>query len=81
MTIVACGPKRRATCSMAQTAVPPDKAGAYSGSENVATIAHFAGGEADFPAPSPLATSLAPDQATVARARDALRALEAAVRT
>jgi outer membrane protein assembly factor BamB len=47
-----------------QTTVPPDKLGAYTGTENVRTIPDYAGGEAEFPAPSPLATTAAPDQAT-----------------
>src|SRR5439155_7463620 len=46
-----------------QTAVPPELAGFYTGTENVVPIPDFAGGEADFPGSSPLATSLAPDQA------------------
>jgi PASTA domain len=50
-----------------QTSVPADHAEAYTGSENVVTIPDFAGGEIEFPAPSPLATSRAPDQATQLR--------------
>ena len=50
-----------------QTSVPADRAGGYTGSENVATIPDFAGGETEFPSPSPLATSRAPDQATQLR--------------
>jgi fibronectin type 3 domain-containing protein len=52
-----------------QTTVPPSKAGAYSGTENVATIPDSAGGEPA--APPPPATSSAPDQAT--QVFDALR--------
>jgi hypothetical protein len=50
-----------------QTAVPPDKAAYYTGTENIVTIPDFAGGEAEFPNASPLSTSLAPDQATQLR--------------
>jgi len=50
-----------------QTSFPADHAEAYTGSENVVTIPDFAGGEIEFPAPSPLATSRAPDQATQLR--------------
>ena len=50
-----------------QTAVPPEKAEYYNGSENTVPIPDFAGGEADFPNASPLATSPAPDQATQLR--------------
>ena len=50
-----------------QTAVPPEKAAYYTGTENIVTIPDFAGGEADFPNASPLSTSLAPDQATQLR--------------
>ena len=52
-----------------QTAVPAAKAGAYSGTENVATIPDWAGGEPEAPAPA--ATTTAPDQAT--QALDAIR--------
>jgi len=47
-----------------QTVVPPEKAGYYTGTENIVPIPDFAGGENDFPNASPLATSPAPDQAT-----------------
>ena len=50
-----------------QTTVPPDKLGFYTGIENVHTIPDFAGGEPDYPSPSPLATSAAPDQTTQLR--------------
>ncbi len=50
-----------------QTAVPPEKAGYYTGTENIVPIPDFAGGENDFPNASPLATSPAPDQATQLR--------------
>jgi hypothetical protein len=50
-----------------QTAVPPEKAAYYTGTENTVPIPDFAGGEAEFPSGSPLATSLAPDQATQLR--------------
>jgi hypothetical protein len=50
-----------------QTSVPADHSGAYTGSENVVTIPDFAGGEIEFPAPSQLATSRAPEQATQLR--------------
>jgi PASTA domain len=50
-----------------QTSVPVYDAGAYTGSENVVTIPDFAGGEIQFPDPSPLATTRAPDQATQLR--------------
>ena len=50
-----------------QTSVPADHSGAYTGSENVVTISDFSGGEIEFPAPSPLATSRAPEQATQLR--------------
>ena len=52
-----------------QTAVPAGKAGAYSGTENVATIPDWAGGEPESPPPA--ATSTAPDQAT--QVADAIR--------
>jgi hypothetical protein len=52
-----------------QTTVPAAEAGAYSGTENVATIPDWAGGEPDSPAPA--ATSPAPDQGT--QALDAIR--------
>jgi len=50
-----------------QTGVPAEHSAAYTGSENVVTIPGFAGGELEFPGPSPLATSRAPDQATQLR--------------
>lgn len=50
-----------------QTAVPPEKAAYYTGTENIVTLPDFAGGEADFPNASPLSTSLAPDQAAQLR--------------
>jgi PASTA domain-containing protein len=50
-----------------QTVVPPEKAGYYTGTENIVPIPDFAGGENDFPNASPLATSPAPDQATQLR--------------
>jgi hypothetical protein len=52
-----------------QTAVPPGKASAYTGTENVATIPDVAGGEPESPPPAE--TSAAPDQAT--QALDAIR--------
>ena len=36
-----------------QTAVPPEKAGYYTGTENTVPIADFTGGEAEFPTGSP----------------------------
>jgi hypothetical protein len=50
-----------------QTVVPPEKAGSYTGTENIVPIPDFAGGENDFPNASPPATSPAPDQATQLR--------------
>jgi hypothetical protein len=50
-----------------QTSVPADKTDFYTGSENIVPVPDFAGGEADYPNPSPLATSPAPDQATQLR--------------
>jgi hypothetical protein len=52
-----------------QTTVPPSKAVYYTGTEGTAIVPlpDFAGGEAEFPNPSPLSTSLAPDQATQLR--------------
>ena len=50
-----------------QTTVPPDKAGAYTGTENIVPIPAFAAAEPDYPSPSPLSTSQAPDQATQLR--------------
>jgi hypothetical protein len=68
------GPGCDATCvpiwyleSGFQTAVPPGKAGFYTGAENIAPIPDFAGGESEFPNVSPLSTSFAPDQATQLR--------------
>ena len=52
-----------------QTAVAADKAAAYVGTENVATIPDWAGGEPESPAPAE--TSAAPDQGT--QALDAIR--------
>jgi hypothetical protein len=52
-----------------QTAVGAGKEAAYSGTENVATVPDWAGGEPDAPAPAE--TSAAPDQAT--QALDAIR--------
>jgi len=50
-----------------QTTIPPDKAGDYTGAENIVPIPDFAGGEPDYPSPSPLSTSQAADQATQLR--------------
>jgi hypothetical protein len=52
-----------------QTAVPAAKSAAYSGTENVATIPDWAGGEPESPGPA--ATTTAPDQGT--QALDAIR--------
>jgi hypothetical protein len=52
-----------------QTAIDPGKEGAYSGSENVAVVPDYAGGELETPAPSE--TSPAPDQFT--QTRDSIR--------
>jgi len=52
-----------------QTSVPAAKASLYSGTENVATVPDYAGGEPDSPPPA--ATSPAPDQAT--QALDSIR--------
>jgi hypothetical protein len=50
-----------------QTTIPPEEATYYTGTENIVPIPDFAGSEDDFPNPSPLSTSLAPDQATQLR--------------
>jgi hypothetical protein len=52
-----------------QTAIDAGKAAAYSGTENVAVLPDYAGGEPDLPAPAE--TSPAPDQYT--QVRDTIR--------
>lgn len=57
------------TESASQTAVDPEKASHYTGTENVRTVPDYAGGEPDAPAPAE--TTPAPDQWT--QALDAIR--------
>ncbi len=55
--------------SASQTAIDPNKASDYTGTENVRTVPDYAGGEPDAPAPAE--TTSAPDQWT--QALDAIR--------
>ena len=57
------------TESASQTAIDPEKASYYTGTENVRTVSDYAGGEPDAPAPAE--TTSAPDQWT--QALDAIR--------
>jgi chitodextrinase len=61
-----------------QTAIDPGKEAAYTGSENVAVIPDYAGGEPESPPPSE--TSNAPDQYTQIRDSIRLAACQAHVR-